>query len=62
MDALGIAERDRFQIITEHDADHLVALDAGPGFERTDGLVMIHILTRSERSDRGHRSEAGASG
>ncbi|MGV9932644.1 4-oxalocrotonate tautomerase [Streptomyces olivaceoviridis] len=76
MDAPDIPERDRFQIITEHDADtsspshdadHLVALDAGPGFgfgpglglgfgfgfgfERTDGLVVIQVLTRSGRSD-----------
>ncbi|MGW3463425.1 tautomerase family protein, partial [Streptomyces olivaceoviridis] len=33
VDALDIPERDRFQIITEHDADHLVALDSGLGFE-----------------------------
>ncbi|AEY87902.1 4-oxalocrotonate tautomerase [Streptomyces hygroscopicus subsp. jinggangensis 5008] len=63
MDALDIPERDRFQIITEHDtgtsspshdADRLVALDAGFGFgfERTDGLVVIQVLTRSGRSDR----------
>ncbi|MGW2099018.1 4-oxalocrotonate tautomerase [Streptomyces olivaceoviridis] len=74
MDALDIPERDRFQIITEHDtgtsspshdADRLVALDAGPGpgpgfgfgfgfglgFGRTDGLVVIQALTRSGRSD-----------
>lgn len=66
MDALDIPERDRFQIITEHDtgtsspshdADRLVALDAGFGFgfgfgfERTDGLVVIQALTQSGRSD-----------
>ncbi|GGY99003.1 hypothetical protein GCM10010300_48640 [Streptomyces olivaceoviridis] len=63
VDALDIPERDRFQIITEHDADRLVALDAGLGFEAgVEGLVMIHILTQSGRSDCGHRSEAGASG
>lgn len=47
---LGIPERDRFQIITEHEADHVVALDAGLGFERTDHLVMIQIFTQAGRS------------
>ncbi|MEV5171106.1 tautomerase family protein [Streptomyces flaveolus] len=50
VDVLDIHERDRFQIITEHDADHVIALDAGLGFERTDGLVMIQIFTQSGRS------------
>ncbi|MEV7812824.1 tautomerase family protein [Streptomyces flaveolus] len=50
VDVLDIPERDRFQIITEHDADHVIALDAGLGLERTDGLVMIQIFTQSGRS------------
>jgi phenylpyruvate tautomerase PptA (4-oxalocrotonate tautomerase family) len=47
---LGIPERDRFQIVTEHDADHLIAQDAGLGFERSDGVVMIQIFTQTGRS------------
>lgn len=31
VDVLDIPERDRFQIITEHDADHIIALDSRPG-------------------------------
>ncbi|MGV9385097.1 tautomerase family protein [Nonomuraea sp. NPDC003707] len=50
VDVLDIPERDRFQIITEHDADHVIALDAGLGFERTDRLVMIQIFTQSGRT------------
>lgn len=50
VDVLGIPERDRFQVITEHDADHLVALDAGLGFERSEQLVMIQIFTQSGRT------------
>jgi phenylpyruvate tautomerase PptA (4-oxalocrotonate tautomerase family) len=50
VDVLGIPERDRFQVITEHDADHVIALDAGLGFERTDRLVMIQIFTQSGRT------------
>ncbi|MFF4020760.1 tautomerase family protein [Streptomyces sp. NPDC001843] len=50
VDVLDIPERDRFQVITEHDADHVIALDAGLGFERSDRLVMIQIFTQSGRT------------
>ncbi|MFI5794029.1 tautomerase family protein [Streptomyces sp. NPDC051677] len=50
VDVLAIPERDRFQVITEHDADHVIALDAGLGFERTDRLVMIQIFTQAGRT------------
>lgn len=50
VDVLEIPERDRFQVITEHDADHVIALDAGLGFERSDRLVMIQIFTQSGRA------------
>lgn len=50
VDVLDIPERDRFQVITEHDADHVIALDAGLGFERTDRLVMLQIFTQSGRT------------
>lgn len=50
LDVLGIPERDRFQIVTEHDADHVIALDAGLGFERSDRLVMVQIFTQAGRT------------
>ncbi|MGX1675897.1 tautomerase family protein [Streptomyces sp. NPDC055400] len=50
VDVLAIPERDRFQIVTEHDADHVIALDAGLGFERSDRLVMIQIFTQEGRT------------
>lgn len=46
----GIPERDRFQIITEHPASQIIALDAGLGFERSEGVVMIQIFTQQGRS------------
>ena len=44
-------EFDRFQITTEHPAPQIIAEDAGLGFERTDGVVMIQIFTQRGRSD-----------
>ncbi|MFD6280246.1 tautomerase family protein [Streptomyces sp. NPDC060209] len=50
IDVLKIPERDRFQIITQHDPDEIIALDAGLGFERTPGTVIVHIFTQRGRS------------
>jgi len=47
----GIPERDRFQVITEHPAQHIIAEDAGLGFERTEGVVVIQVFTQRGRSD-----------
>ncbi len=46
----GIPERDLFHIITEHPAGQLRAQDAGLGFERSTGVVMIQIFTQGGRS------------
>ncbi|MEE2523233.1 tautomerase family protein [Pseudarthrobacter sp. J75] len=45
-----IPERDYFHIITEHPDGQIVAQDAGLGFERTGGVVMIQIFTQGGRS------------
>lgn len=50
VEILGIPEGDRFQIVTSHKPDEIIALDAGLGFERSDQLVMIHIFTQEGRA------------
>ncbi|WIB61085.1 tautomerase family protein [Curtobacterium sp. MCLR17_007] len=51
VDVYGIPPRDRFQVITEHPAQQIIAEDAGLGFERTEGVVMIQVFTQRGRSD-----------
>ncbi|MFJ4228252.1 tautomerase family protein [Paenarthrobacter nicotinovorans] len=46
----GIPERDYFHILTEHPRGQIIAQDAGLGFERTSGVVMIQIFTQEGRS------------
>jgi phenylpyruvate tautomerase PptA (4-oxalocrotonate tautomerase family) len=60
----GIPERDYFHILTEHAQGQIVAQDAGLGFERTDGVVMIQIFTQGGRSQEAKSSlfEAIATG
>ena len=51
VDVYGIPNRDRFQIITEHANGQIIAEDAGLGFERSSGVVMIQIFTQRGRTD-----------
>jgi phenylpyruvate tautomerase PptA (4-oxalocrotonate tautomerase family) len=46
----GIPERDYFHILTEHPQGQIFAQDAGLGFERTGGVVMIQIFTQAGRT------------
>jgi phenylpyruvate tautomerase PptA (4-oxalocrotonate tautomerase family) len=46
----GIPERDYFHILTEHPQGRIFAQDAGLGFERTGGVVMIQVFTQGGRT------------
>ncbi|CCQ47363.1 tautomerase enzyme family protein [Pseudarthrobacter siccitolerans] len=46
----GIPERDYFHILTEHPRGQIVAQDAGLGFERAGGVVLIQIFTQGGRT------------
>ncbi|MGO4249430.1 tautomerase family protein [Paenarthrobacter sp. RAF54_2] len=45
-----IPERDYFHILTEHPEAQIVAQDAGLGFERSLGVIMIQIFTQAGRT------------
>jgi phenylpyruvate tautomerase PptA (4-oxalocrotonate tautomerase family) len=51
VEVYGIPVRDRFQVVNELPSGRIVAEDAGLGFERTGGVVMIQIFTQRGRSD-----------
>ncbi|MCA2226365.1 tautomerase family protein [Nonomuraea aurantiaca] len=51
VEVLKIPERDRFQVVTQHDPGEIIALDAGLGFERSvTGVVIVQIFTQVGRS------------
>ncbi len=50
VEVMEIPVRDRFQVVTQHDAFEVVAEDAGLGFERDDSKVMIQIITQRGRT------------
>lgn len=42
-DVFAAPEGDRYQVITQHDAGDLIALDTGLGIQRSDGVTVIQI-------------------
>ena len=44
--AFRIPERDRYQIVHEHPATHLIVEDTGLGIRRTRNCVLLQITTR----------------
>ncbi|WP_026534120.1 tautomerase family protein [Arthrobacter sp. H14] len=50
VDEYGIPGRDLFHIVSEHPAGQIRAQDAGLGFDRSSGVVMIQIFTQTGRS------------
>lgn len=55
-----IPERDYFHVITEHPDGQIVAQDAGLGFERSYGVVMIQVITQGGRTAAAKHSLFGA--
>lgn len=51
VEVYGIPPRDRFQVIDELPTGRIIAQDAGLGFERSGGVVMIQIFTQRGRTD-----------
>lgn len=43
---LGVPERDRYHIVSEHDASHLIALDTGLDIPRSQDFLMIELVSR----------------
>lgn len=44
--AFKVPERDRYQIVHEHPAKHLIVEDTGLGIERTKNVVFLQVTTR----------------
>ncbi|MEV5544384.1 tautomerase family protein [Saccharopolyspora shandongensis] len=49
VEAFGVPERDRYQVVRSHPADEVVALDSGLGIARTRNLVVVHMVSRKRQ-------------
>ncbi len=50
LEAFGVPERDRYQLVNEHKPSNMVFLDTGLGFERSTQFILLRVFT-SPRSD-----------
>jgi phenylpyruvate tautomerase PptA (4-oxalocrotonate tautomerase family) len=50
VEAIKIPEQDKFQVITEHDAESLIYDPSYLGISRTDGVVLIQITLSAGRT------------
>ena len=55
VDAFGVPERDRYQIVDVREPGDVVALDTGLGFERSDRLVIIQVVSRRRTAEQKQR-------
>lgn len=46
LEAFKVPERDRYQIVTEHDPAHMIIEDTGLGIPRTNQVVLLQITSR----------------
>lgn len=44
--AFDVPERDRYQLLFEHEPTHFRALDTGLDFERTQKFVLVEVVSR----------------
>ena len=51
VEAFGVPPRDRYQVVNSHPSHEIVALDTGLGIERSDALVVVHVVSRKRSSE-----------
>lgn len=50
--AFEVPSRDRYQVLTEHEATHFLMEDTGLGFERTTQQTLIQVFTRARSTEK----------
>ncbi|WP_134734593.1 tautomerase family protein [Amycolatopsis nivea] len=51
VEAFEVPSRDRYQVLTQHRPGELVIQDTGLGIDRTDAVVIVHIVSRKRTDD-----------
>lgn len=50
--AFDIPDRDRYQIVNQHDPEEMILLDTGLGFERTKEQIVIRVTSKQRPQDK----------
>nr|WP_314876850.1 tautomerase family protein [uncultured Pseudomonas sp.] len=51
VEAFEVPERDRYQILNEHEPSRLIIQDTGLGFQRTNDVVVITAISRPRSAE-----------
>ncbi|MGM7722694.1 tautomerase family protein [Metabacillus sp. Hm71] len=51
VEAFNVPERDRYQIVHQHPANELIIQDTGLGFNRTNNMVIISIVSKARTKE-----------
>ncbi|MED3939641.1 tautomerase family protein [Priestia megaterium] len=51
IEAFGVPERDRYQIVHQHPAHEMIIEDTGLGFERSKDLVIISVTSKQRTEE-----------
>jgi Tautomerase enzyme len=54
VEGFGTPERDRYQLVAEHSPDEMIIQDNGLGIERSENMVVIHLINRRGEKTRRH--------
>lgn len=52
VEAFEIPERDRYQIVNQHDPEEMILLDTGLGFERSENQIVIRVTSKQRTQDK----------
>jgi 4-oxalocrotonate tautomerase len=55
VEAFSVPQGDRYQIVNVREAGEVIALDTGLGIERSDKLVIVHVVSRRRTADENQR-------
>jgi 4-oxalocrotonate tautomerase len=51
VEAFAVPPRDRYQVVHTHPSHEVVAWDTGLGIERSDKLIVVHVVSRKRTSE-----------
>ena len=57
VEAFETPERDRYQIVTEHSPDEMIIEDNGLGIDRSENIVVIHLINRLGKKTRAQKEK-----
>ncbi|MFC3747004.1 tautomerase family protein [Paenibacillus sp. GCM10012306] len=52
VEVFDVPERDRYQIVHEHPVEHMIIEDTGLGFNRTNNVVVLSVVSKARPNEK----------